>query len=440
MTTNKVIVVGAGLAGSEAAWQIAQAGLNVELYEMRPQVKSAAHKTGQFAELVCSNSLRGAAIENAVGLLKEEMRQLNSLILKAADANRVPAGGALAVDRDGFSQFVTDALTTHPNIKIIKTEVAVIPDELAVIASGPLTSDKLSQAISKMTGEEYLYFYDAAAPILTSESLDYDKVYRASRYGKGDEDYLNCPMTQEEYENFWNELTNAQTASIREFEKAIFFEGCMPVEEMARRGIETLRFGPMKPVGLQHPSTGETPYAVVQLRQDNFAATLYNIVGFQTHLKWPEQERIFRMIPGLERAEFVRFGVMHRNTFINSPKILKSTMQTANRPSLLFAGQMTGVEGYVESAASGLVAGVNAARIAKGIEPLVFPEETAHGALCQYITHAEVKRFQPMNINFGLLPPLGQKIRDKKIKNKMIAERALASLQKFSEKFDNNLA
>ncbi|MDD4601968.1 MAG: methylenetetrahydrofolate--tRNA-(uracil(54)-C(5))-methyltransferase (FADH(2)-oxidizing) TrmFO, partial [Negativicutes bacterium] len=434
MTTNKVIVVGAGLAGSEAAWQIAQAGLNVELYEMRPQVKSAAHKTGQFAELVCSNSLRGAAIENAVGLLKEEMRQLNSLILKAADANRVPAGGALAVDRDGFSQFVTDALTTHPNIKIIKTEVAVIPDELAVIASGPLTSDKLSQAISKMTGEEYLYFYDAAAPILTSESLDYDKVYRASRYGKGDEDYLNCPMTQEEYENFWNELTNAQTASIREFEKAIFFEGCMPVEEMARRGIETLRFGPMKPVGLQHPSTGETPYAVVQLRQDNFAATLYKIVGFQTHLKWPEQERIFRMIPGLERAEFVRFGVMHRNTFINSPKILKSTMQTANRPSLLFAGQMTGVEGYVESAASGLVAGVNAARIAKGIEPLVVPEETAHGALCQYITHAEVKRLQPMNINFGLLPPLGQKIRDKKIKNKMIAERALASLQKFSEK------
>lgn len=440
MITDKVIVVGAGLAGSEAAWQIAQAGVNVELYEMRPNVMPPAHHTANFAELVCSNSLRGAAIENAVGLLKEEMRQLGSLIMRAADANRVPAGGALAVDRDGFSGSITETLSNHPKVTIINSEVAVVPEGLAIIASGPLTSQRLSEAISQLTGQDYLYFYDAAAPILTGESLNYEKVFRASRYGKGDDDYLNCPMTKDEYERFWQELTTAQTAPIKEFEKAIFFEGCMPVEEMARRGIDTLRFGPLKPVGLHHPDSEEIPYAVVQLRQDNFAATLYNIVGFQTHLKWPEQERVFRLIPGLENAEFVRFGVMHRNTFINSPKLLKSTMQMADRPSLLFAGQMTGVEGYVESAASGLVAGINAARIAKGDEPLVFPDDTAHGALCQYITHADPKRFQPMNINFGLMPPLGQKIRDKKVKNKMIAERSLSSLQKFSEKFDNNLA
>lgn len=440
MEVNKVIVIGAGLAGSEAAWQIAEAGVNVELYEMRPNVMPPAHNSGYFAELVCSNSLRAAALENAVGLLKEEMRRLNSIIMKAADANRVPAGGALAVDREGFSTFVTDCLRRHPKIEVINAEVAVIPDELTVIASGPLTSNKLSQAIIQMTGEEYLYFYDAAAPIVTGESLNYDKVYRASRYGKGDEDYLNCPMSKSEYELFWQELTSAQTAPIKEFEKAVFFEGCMPVEEMARRGIDTLRFGPLKPVGLQHPATGETPHAVVQLRQDNFAATLYNIVGFQTHLKWPEQERVFRLIPGMEHAEFVRYGVMHRNTFINSPKILTPSLQTIQRPNLFFAGQMTGVEGYVESAASGLVAGINAARIAKGLETLEFPSDSAHGALCQYITHADSKRFQPMNINFGLMPSLTQKIRDKKLKNKTIAERALTSLQKFSEKFDNNLA
>lgn len=438
--TDKVIVVGAGLAGSEAAWQLAQAGINVELYEMRPNIMPPSHHTDQFAELVCSNSLRAAAIENAVGLLKEEMRRLNSLIMKAADATRVPAGGALAVDRNDFSRYITNTLINHPKIRVVNSEVTEIPDGLVIIASGPLTSDSLSKAVGKMTGEEYLYFYDAAAPIVSAESLNYEKIYRASRYGKGDDDYLNCPMNKQQYELFWQELTAAQIAPLKKFEKTIFFEGCMPVEEMARRGINTLRFGPLKPVGLQDPKTGEAPYAVVQLRQDNCAATLYNIVGFQTHLKWPEQERVFRLIPGLEHAEFVRFGVMHRNTFINSPKLLKPTMQVRSRPNLLFAGQMTGVEGYVESAASGLVAGINAARIAKGYETLVFPSDTAHGALCKYITNADSKRFQPMNINFGLLPPLGEKIRDKKAKNAMIAERALISLQKFSEKFDNNLA
>lgn len=437
---DKVIVIGAGLAGSEAAWQIAEAGVNVELYEMRPAVTSPAHHSAQFAELVCSNSLRAAAVENAVGLIKEEMRQMNSLIMKAADANRVPAGGALAVDRDGFSGYITEVLSNHPKVTVVNKEVTAIPDELVVVASGPLTSENLSQTIGEITGQEYLYFYDAAAPIVTGDSLDMDKIYRASRYGKGDEDYLNCPMNKYEYEQFWNELTNAETAQIKEFEKAIFFEGCMPVEEMARRGIDTLRFGPLKPVGLAHPVSGEIPHAVIQLRQDNFASTLYNIVGFQTHLKWPEQERVFRMIPGLERAEFVRLGVMHRNTYINSPKVLRSTMQMTERPNILFAGQLTGVEGYVESAASGLVAGINAARLAVGSEALVFPDDTAHGALCRYITHADPAKFQPMNINFGLMPPLEQRVKDKKVKNKMIADRALASLQKFSEKFDNNLA
>jgi len=437
---DKVIVIGAGLAGSEAAWQIAEAGIKVELYEMRPEITSPAHHTAHFAELVCSNSLRAAAVENAVGLIKEEMRQLNSLVMRAADANRVPAGGALAVDREGFSSYITEILSNHPKVSVIKQEVTSIPDELVVVASGPLTSQSLSQTIGKITGQEYLYFYDAAAPIVTSDSLDMDKVYRASRYGKGDEDYLNCPMNKDEYERFWHELTNAETTPIKDFEKAIFFEGCMPVEEMARRGIDTLRFGPLKPVGLAHPVSGEIPHAVIQLRQDNFASTLYNIVGFQTHLKWPEQERVFRMIPGLERAEFVRLGVMHRNTYINSPRILKPTLQMTDKPSLLFAGQITGVEGYVESAASGLVAGINAARIAIGNEALVFPEDTAHGALCRYITNADPSRFQPMNVNFGIMPPLEQRIKDKKVKNKMIAERALVSLQKFSEKFDNNLA
>lgn len=438
---SKVTIIGAGLAGSEAAWQVAEAGFDVVLCEMRPHVMPPAHHTDQFAELVCSNSLRGAAIENAVGLLKEEMRRMNSLVMKAADTNKVPAGGALAVDRDAFSNYITKTLKSHPRVKIISGEVTEIPEAVPlIIASGPLTSPELSKAIGKMTGNEYLYFYDAAAPILLGESLDMEKIYRASRYGKGDDDYLNCAMNKAEYEKFWYELTNAETTPVKNFEKAIFFEGCMPVEEMASRGIDTLRFGPLKPVGLENPVTGETPYAVIQLRQDNFAATLFNIVGFQTHLKWPEQERVFRLIPGLEKAEFVRLGVMHRNTFINSPKILSATLQMITNKNIFFAGQITGVEGYVESAASGLVAGLNAARLLAGKNPVIFPQETAHGALCQYITNADSKHFQPMNINFGLLPAWEERIKDKKIKNSLIARRALLTLDELKEKLDNNLA
>ena len=430
---EKVVVIGAGLAGSEAAWQLANQGVQVTLYEMRPKQKSPAHHTDHFAELVCSNSLRGAGLENAVGLLKEEMRRLGSLIMEAADACAVPAGGALAVDREAFGQYITNKVKTHPNIEVIEnTEITELNfDEITIVATGPLTSGKLAEEIASLTGENYCYFYDAAAPIVTGESLDWNKVYRASRYGKGDADYVNCPFNEEEYKAFWEALTTAEEAPTKDFEKQIFFEGCMPIEVMAKRGIDTMRYGPMKPVGLDHPVTGAKAYAVVQLRQDNAAATLYNIVGFQTHLKWPEQQRVFRMIPGLENAEFVRLGVMHRNTYIHSPKVLCETLQLKGRPRLFFAGQITGVEGYVESAASGLMAGINAARLARGEEPLIFPEDTAHGALSHYITHAEGKNFQPMNVNFGLLPPLGQKIRDKKVKNKMIADRALESLEKF---------
>lgn len=430
---EKVVVIGAGLAGSEAAWQLANQGVQVTLYEMRPNQKSPAHHTDYFAELVCSNSLRGAGLENAVGLLKEEMRRLDSLIMEAADACAVPAGGALAVDREAFGQYITNKVKTHPNIEVIEnTEITELNfDEITIVATGPLTSGKLAEEIASLTGENYCYFYDAAAPIVTGESLDWNKVYRASRYGKGDADYVNCPFNEEEYKAFWEALTTAEEAPTKDFEKQIFFEGCMPIEVMAKRGIDTMRYGPMKPVGLDHPVTGAKAYAVVQLRQDNAAATLYNIVGFQTHLKWPEQQRVFRMIPGLENAEFVRLGVMHRNTYIHSPKVLCETLQLKGRPRLFFAGQITGVEGYVESAASGLMAGINAARLVRGEEPFIFPEDTAHGALCHYITHAEGKNFQPMNVNFGLLPPLGQKIRDKKAKNKMIAERALESLEKF---------
>ena len=428
----KIIVIGAGLAGAEAAWQIAERGCEVDLYEMRPKVNTPAHKTEYFAELVCSNSLRGATIENAVGLLKEEMRQLKSLVIEAADNTKVPAGGALAVDREGFSKYITDKIKAHPLINVINEEITKIPEnEIIVIASGPLTSPNLSAEIAKMTGEEYLYFYDAAAPIVAIDSVDMNKVYKASRYGKGDDDYYNCPMNKEEYLLFWNELVNAETAPIKEFEKAIFFEGCMPVEEMASRGVDTLRYGPLKPVGLEHPITGEKPYAVVQLRQDNHAATLYNIVGFQTHLKWPEQKRVFGLISGLENAEFVRYGVMHRNTFINSPKILKPTMQMKDRENIFFAGQITGVEGYVESASSGLIAGINAAKFAQKEELITLQSDTAHGALCQYITNADIKKFQPMNVNFGLLPPLEERIKDKKLKNRTIAERALNRLSQY---------
>ena len=431
---KKVIIVGAGMAGSEAAWQVAQRGIKVDLYEMRPEKSTPAHKTEKFAELVCSNSLRGAGLENAVGLLKEEMRQLNSIIMESADINRVPAGGALAVDREGFSQYITDKVKNHPIVTVINKEIETIPQEddaITIIASGPLTSEVLAKSIGELTGQDYFYFYDAAAPLISKESIDMSKAYRASRYGKGTADYINCPMDKEEYEKFWQELTTAELAPIKEFEKAKFFEGCMPVEEMARRGIDTLLYGPLKPVGLGDPKTGKRPYAVVQLRQDNAADSLYNIVGFQTHLKWPEQKRVFGLIPGLENAEFVRYGVMHRNTFINSPELLRPTLQYKDRDDLLFAGQMTGVEGYIESAASGLVAGVNAAYLAKGENPVIFPEQTAHGSMCKYITSAVAKHFQPMNANFGLMPPLEERIRDKKLKKQKIAERALEFLAKF---------
>ena len=431
---KKVIIVGAGMAGSEAAWQVAQRGIKVDLYEMRPEKSTPAHKTEKFAELVCSNSLRGAGLENAVGLLKEEMRQLNSIIMESADINRVPAGGALAVDREGFSQYITDKVKNHPNVTVINKEIETIPQEddaITIIASGPLTSEVLAKSIGELTGQDYFYFYDAAAPLISKESIDMSKAYRASRYSKGTADYINCPMDKEEYEKFWQELTTAELAPIKEFEKAKFFEGCMPVEEMARRGIDTLLYGPLKPVGLEDPKTGKRPYAVVQLRQDNAADSLYNIVGFQTHLKWPEQKRVFGLIPGLENAEFVRYGVMHRNTFINSPELLRPTLQYKDRDNLLFAGQMTGVEGYIESAASGLVAGVNAAYLAKGENPVTFPEQTAHGSMCKYITSAVAKHFQPMNANFGLMPPLEERIRDKKLKKQKIAERALEFLAKF---------
>jgi methylenetetrahydrofolate--tRNA-(uracil-5-)-methyltransferase len=415
-----VNIIGAGLDGAEAAWQAARMGCFVKLYEMRPKKQTPAHRTGEFAELVCSNSLRAANIENAVGLLKEEMRRLHSLIMESADLHRVPAGGALAVDRESFSLFITKKIEEHPKITVIREEVIDIPREgISIIASGPLTSEPLAKAIARFLGTGYLYFYDAVAPIITADSINYDIVFRASRYGKGEEDYLNCPMTEEEYNRFYDALISAQIHQQKEFENEIYFEGCMPVEEMARRGRKTLAFGPMKPVGLIDPRTGKRPYAVVQLRQDNAAATLYNIVGFQTHLKWEEQRRVFRLIPGLEKAEFARFGVMHRNTFINSPAVLMPTMQVKKHPQVFFAGQITGVEGYVESASNGLVAGINASRLALGKDPLVFPRETAMGSLCHYITNADAKSFQPMNITFGLLPPLEKPIRDKKEKNRL---------------------
>ncbi|HEU4964562.1 MAG TPA: methylenetetrahydrofolate--tRNA-(uracil(54)-C(5))-methyltransferase (FADH(2)-oxidizing) TrmFO [Bacilli bacterium] len=432
-----ITVIGAGLAGSEAAWQIAKRGHQVTLYEMRPVRSTDAHKTDKFAELVCSNSLRGASLANAVGLIKEEMRRLDSVIIHSADEAAVPAGGALAVDRDNFAALVTERVTHHPNIKVVREELPQIPDDpdsIIVVATGPLTSPDLSKAIADLTGEKYLYFYDAAAPIINKETIDFDKVYIASRYDKGEAAYINCPMNEEEFRAFYEALITAETAELKEFEKEVFFEGCMPIEVMAKRGPQTMLFGPLKPVGLPDPRTGKTPYAVVQLRQDNAAATLYNMVGFQTHLKWGEQSRVFRMIPGLENAEIVRFGVMHRNTYINSPNHLRPTYQFKNRDNLFFAGQITGVEGYVESAACGLMAGINVSRMIDGKEPIVFPAETAMGALAHYITHTSAHNFQPMNITFGLLPPLeGKKIRNKQEKNEKISARALEALAQFAE-------
>ncbi|MBU5350943.1 FADH(2)-oxidizing methylenetetrahydrofolate--tRNA-(uracil(54)-C(5))-methyltransferase TrmFO [Paenibacillus barcinonensis] len=430
---QQVTVIGAGLAGSEAAWQIASRGVRVKLYEMRPVVKTPAHHTDKFAELVCSNSLRANGLANAVGVLKEEMRMLNSLVLGAADRHAVPAGGALAVDRDGFSGEITSTLHQHPLIEVVNEELTSLPEDgIVVVATGPLTSPALSEQIKALMGEEYFYFYDAAAPIIEKDSIDMNKVYLASRYDKGEAAYLNCPMTEEEFDIFYEALINAEVAQLKEFEKEIYFEGCMPIEVMMKRGKQTALFGPMKPVGLVNPHTGELPHAVVQLRQDNAAGTLYNLVGFQTHLKWGEQKRVFSLIPGLENAEFVRYGVMHRNTFINSPKLLRPTYQFKDRPNLFFAGQMTGVEGYVESAASGLIAGMNAAKAALGQELVVLPVETTLGSMAQYITTADFKHFQPMNANFGLLPKLETKIRNKKEKNEALAQRALDGIAKFA--------
>ena len=432
----KIIVVGAGLAGSEAAWQAAEAGAQVELFEMRPLRRSPAHKTDGFAELVCSNSLRGAGLENAVGVLKEEMRRLDSLIIRAADATAVPAGGALAVDREKFSAYVTEEIERHPHISVHHEEITEIPntdDAVVIIASGPLTDGALSDEISRLLSNDSLYFYDAAAPLVSAASIDMSAAYRASRYGKGEAAYINCPMDEAQYDAFWTALTTAETAQAHDFEKEIFFEGCMPVEVMALRGKTTLLYGPLKPVGLEHPETGERPHAVVQLRQDNAEGTIYNIVGFQTRLKWPEQQRVFRMIPGLTSAEFLRYGVMHRNTFMNAPRHLRPTFQLQTNDRLFFAGQMTGVEGYVESAASGLMAGMNAVCVAVEREPLVFPTKTCHGALAHYITSCDPTHFQPMNINFGLLPPLENLPRRtrKPEKKRMLAQRALDELALF---------
>lgn len=433
MSEQRVTIIGAGLAGSEAAWQAACAGIPVTLYEMRPRTMTPAHHTGMFAELVCSNSLKARSIENATGLLKEEMLRMGSLIMEAALVNQVPAGGALGVDREGFGRYVTDKLSHHPLVEVVTAEVGTLPESRPlVVATGPLTSDALASHLEQILGSSSLHFFDAAAPIVTGESIDWDKVYWASRYDKGDPDYVNCPMEQAEYEAFYQALIEAERHPLKGFEQAVYFEGCMPIEQLGLRGRETMLFGPLKPVGLPNPATGRIPHAVVQLRRENQEGTLFNLVGFQTNLKWPEQRRVFRMIPGLEQAEFARYGVMHRNTFINSPELLLPTLQWRRDPGVFFAGQMTGVEGYVASAASGLIAGQNAVRLAMCQPPLTFPRETAHGALMHYISNGPNPDFQPMNPNFGLFPPLEQKVKGgKKARAAAHAERALHKLQDF---------
>ena len=436
-------IIGGGLAGSEAAWQAAESGVDVIIHEMRPVRPTAVHKTDALAELVCSNSFRADKVDNAVGLIKEEMRRLGSIVMRCADQARVPAGAALAVDRHVFSQAVTDALSGHPRIRISREEVTAVPGpewSPAIIATGPLTSDALSQSIQQMVGEEHLSFYDAISPIVLAESIDMSKVFRASRWGRNvwapvapvapaDEgDYLNCPMTKDEYEGFYAALVAAESATVHDFDQAKFFEGCLPIEVMAHRGEGTLRFGPMKPVGLKDPRTGTLPYAVVQLRQDTLAGDHFSLVGFQTQIKWGDQARVLRMIPGLEHAEFVRYGMVHRNTYICGPRVLLPTWQTRARADLLFAGQVSGVEGYVESAASGLVAGRNAAAIARGEAPQAPPRTTAIGALAHYVSHADPATYQPTNITHGIMPPLDHPPRDKMKKKMLIAERALADL------------
>lgn len=429
-------VIGAGLAGSEAAWQIAQRGHKVRLFEMRPKVQTAAHETGYFGELVCSNSLGSKLDTTAPGLLKKELQELNSLIIKTAYETSVPAGGALAVDRKAFAKEITMRLEAHPNIQIIREECTSIPSGITIVATGPLSSAAMTQALQELTDSDNLYFYDAAAPIVLGSSIDYDRGFWGARYGKGHNDYFNCPMTKDEYEAFWHELVNAEEAPLHESECSPdgikVFEGCMPIEVMARRGKDALRYGPLRPVGLTDPQ-GNRPYAVLQLRLENTKATLFNLVGCQTRLKWGEQKRVFQMIPALGSAEFVRYGVMHRNTFINSPRILTAGFQCKRRPELFLAGQITGVEGYVESTASGLLAGINAVRTADGLNPLIFPEKTMLGALARYISTADPDNFQPMNANFGLLPPLEERIRNKQLRKQAYTERALQVLGEFLE-------
>ena len=429
-----VTVIGAGLAGSECAWQLAKRGVSVTLREMKPEKKTPAHVTNDFAELCCSNSLRSDQLENAVGLLKEEMRRLDSLILSCADATRVEAGGALAVDRHGFAQLVTERVKSHPNITVVPGEVTDIPEGEVVIASGPLTSDALAEKLQTLLGEDSdLHFYDAAAPLVSAESVDMDKAWFGSRYDKGGLDYVNCPMNQEEYDAFWQALTTAQEAEVHGFEDSQVFEGCMPVEVMARRGHDTLLYGPLKSRGLDDPRTGRWPYAVVQLRRDNADGTVYNLVGFQTHLRFPEQKRVFSMIPALHDAEFLRYGVMHRNTFLNSPKLLDRYYRLKAQPRISFAGQMTGVEGYVESAASGFLVGVETARRLRGMEPVDFPRETAIGALGLYVSNQSITQFQPMNINFGIIPPLDHRVKGKRNKNAELSQRSLAIIDEIKE-------
>lgn len=427
-----ILIIGGGLAGAEAAWHAAESGARVRLYEMRPVRKTPVHQTDMLAELVCSNSLKSNLISNACGLLKEEMRMLGSVTISCGDANRVPAGEALAVDRERFAECVTERIVSLPNVTLIREEVTEIPaDGITIIASGPLTSDSLAESIGKLTGLDYLYFYDAVAPTITAESIDYEKAFRASRWGKGEPAYINCPFTEQEYDAFWEALVSAETVPIAEYEKIKFFEGCMPIEELARRGKQTPAYGPMRPVGLDDPRTGKWPFALVQLRQENAEGTLYGLVGFQTRMKWGEQERVFRMIPGLEHAEFVRFGVMHRNTYVESPKLLLPTLQLREHPNILLSGQITGVEGYVESAAMGILAGMNAARLVLGEEPVVLPGASMIGTLADYISSPQTENFQPMNANFGILPKPPVRIRNKKDRQAAQVETALSAIREF---------
>lgn len=432
---TKIKVIGAGLAGCEAAWQIANSGVKVALYEMKPQYKTPAHKSDLFAELVCSNSLKAMRIDSAAGLLKEEMRNFGSLCLAAATESSVAAGGALAVDRDIFSKIITEKIKNHPNIEVINQKVDEIgSDSVCVIATGPLTDEKMAKSIAEYCGQEHLSFYDAAAPIVTKESIDFSVAFFASRYGKGEDDYINCPMNKEEYETFYKELISAETAPVHEFDRPLtVYEGCMPVEVLAKRGEDSIRFGPLKPVGLKDPRTGHRPWAVVQLRRENSAASLFNMVGFQTNLKFPEQKRVFSLIPGLKNCEIVRYGVMHRNTFINSPKLLNKDLSLKKNDNIFFAGQMTGVEGYMESAASGIIAGINAVRRLRDENPIILPEFTMIGALLNYITDETVENLQPMGANFGILPPLENHIRDKRERYAALSERSLEWIKNYEK-------